>query len=357
MDKTYNMRVNEILFKLSDMYNLEQIYFDNCLGENLFGKLLLHRVENIAYKKLLQMNNIHMGVYKKYFEILYKNTINDITIYEENLVQLCEIMKEAKFKFAFLKGAFLITNVYEKGLRYSNDIDILINEKDIDECQDILLRNGFFQGYVDNGILHKASRKEIVLSRMNYGETIPFCKLNGEKPIYIDLNFSLDYKPTLEPKIIQNMLENSCDISWKNNIIKTLNIADFIIHLCMHLYKEATTLEWVISRRDLNLYKFNDLNVLFHKCVNDKIYNQIYELILRYGVQKECYYALFYTARIYKSLMFQEEYVNLLNSIKLEDLSYLCQIVDPKNKKVYTYNMSFEEWFSCEERIKYLYEI
>lgn len=38
MDKTYNIWANEALFKLSDIYNQEQIHYDNFMGENLFGK-------------------------------------------------------------------------------------------------------------------------------------------------------------------------------------------------------------------------------------------------------------------------------------------------------------------------------
>ena len=357
MNRSYNMQANERLFILSDMYNDEKVYFDNCLGENLFGKVVLHRVENIVYKKLLCDKKVNLGIYKKYFETLYRQAINEVDRYEENLLQVCKTMEEAKFRFAFLKGAFLITNVYEKGLRYSNDIDILISEKDIDECQSILLKNGFVQGYVEHGVLHRASRREIVLSRMNYGETIPFCKVEGERTVYVDLNFSLDYKPALDSKIIGHMLENTREISWRNSIIKTLNMADFVIHLCMHLYKEATTMDWVIRRKDLNLYKFNDLNIIFHECVSDEMYEQITELITNYGVQKECYYALFYAAKIYKSLMKQEKYVDLLCEIKPEDTGYLCQVVDPENKKVYMHRMSFEEWFACEERVKYLYEV
>lgn len=357
MERTYNMEANEILFKLSDIYNQEQIDFTNCIGENLFGKLILNRVETIAYMKLLKNSNTDWSVYKKNFELMYKQKMDEISDYEEYLAYVCRIMEEANFNFAFLKGAFLITNVYEKGLRYSNDIDILIDERDIDECQRILLENGFVQGYAEHKKIHKASRREIVLSRMNYGETIPFCKLFGNRFIFVDINFSLDYKPAAENKIIQNMLQNTVQISWKNSVIRTLNISDFIIHLCMHLYKEATTWDWVRRRKDLNLYKFNDINVVFHECVNGDKYEQIKEKIINYGVQNECYYAFLYASKIYKGLLDEEKYGKLLEDIKPKDTDYLCEIIDPERKKTYKYNMSFEEWFACEDRVKQLYEV
>lgn len=353
MKKTYNLQANEILFKVSDIYNHEQIYLDNCLGENLFGKLVLHRVENIVYTKL-KKNGLKMGAFTNSLAMLYDQGIKNNFDYEKNLLYICKIFAEANFKYALLKGAFLITTVYEKGMRYSNDIDILIEEKDIDACQKLLFKNGFIQGELVNGKLQAATRREIVLSRMNYGETIPFCKLCGDRPVYVDLNFSLDYKPTVENKIIQSMLENAVSVKWNNCIIRTLDICNFIIHLCMHLYKEATTYEWVKRRRDLNLYKFNDLNMMFHECVNKDDYEKLVRRIVDYEAQKECYYALFYASKIYKCLEEIDEYNTLVKLIKPDDSDYLHMIIDPENKKIYKYNMSFEEWFACEDRVKQL---
>lgn len=354
--KSFNMHANEKLFELIDIYKQGKVEFDNCLGENILGKLILNRVENIAYMKLKQ-NNCSMGIYEKYFASLYKRAIDEVNDYENGLAYVCKIMEQASFKFALLKGAFLIPIVYEKGFRYSNDIDILIAEQDIDVCQKLLKDNGFIQGYVIDGEVHKVARREIVLSRMNYGETIPFCKVLKNKIVCVDINFSLDYKPMLENKIIQSMLECSIVVRWKNSVIKTLNISDFIIHLCMHLYKEATIFDWVKRRKDLNLYKFNDLNVVFHECVTDDTYKLITERIVCYGVQRECYYALLYASMIFSSLADNKRFKKLLNDIKPDNINYLSKIYDPQRKKTFTYNMSFEEWFACENRIDQLIEV
>lgn len=355
--KKYDMKVNDLLFKLSDMYCQENYVFDNNIGENIFGKLISHRVINIAYSKLRDDKEINMGEYKKFFEIIYQQSLAENKEYEKELAYICDILCGAKFKFALLKGAFLISNVYPKGLRASNDIDILIDEKDIDECQSILLANGFVQGEVKNGVEHKATRSEIILSRMNYGETIPFYKKFGERYIFIDINFSLDYKPSQDARIIHEMLDNTVNINWNNTILTTLNIGDFIIHLCMHLYKEASTIDWVRRRKDLNLYKFCDLNVVFHELVTEDVYEELLERILHHGVEKECYYALLLSAKIYNGLMNNKRYTDLLSRIKPKNTQYLNQIVDPENKKIYSYDMSFEEWFACNERYKYLLEV
>ena len=50
----------------------------------------------------------------------------------------------------------------------------------------------------------------------------------------------------------------------------TLSLPDFILHLCAHLYKEATVMAWVEMGRDQSLYKYADLYLLtelFLRCV------------------------------------------------------------------------------------------
>ena len=58
------------------------------------------------------------------------------------------------------------------------------------------------------------------------------------------------------------MLSNILIKKEKELSIPTLNDEDFFIHLCTHLYKEATTLPWVQMRRDMTLYKFSDIYLL-----------------------------------------------------------------------------------------------
>lgn len=357
MNLEYAMNINEKLFKLSDIYNQDIIEFDNTIGEILFGKLILNKVESIAYINLCKNSKLNLGRFKKSFNVLHEKNLQDTDFYKRAISFVSKMFCNANFEYAFLKGAFLIPSIYEKGLRQSGDIDILIEERNIDKCQKILVDNGFVQGNLKNGEIQAATRTEIIMSRMNYGETIPFYKKTQDNYIVIDINFSLDYKPAEDNMIIREMLKKTIDVPLNDTFLKTLCLSDFIIHLCMHLYKEAATYDWVLRRSDLNLYKFSDINVIFHEKVTKAIYGEIIEKIHEYGVEKECYYALFYTAEIYNNLTDILEYSILLEKIKPDNLDYLHQIIDPMQKKIYTYDMSFKEWFACENRVSYLKEV
>lgn len=357
MDKKFKLQVIDKLFKLSDVYNEERIEIDNVWAEEIFGKIILNRVPNICYDNLKNKSVWISREFDNAFEVLCKKNVIETEYYEKAVIYVSGIFEEANFLYAMLKGAFLITHVYEKGYRQSNDIDLLVKEEDVEKCQQVLLENGFIQGHIRGRKIIKATREEIILSRMNYGETIPFCKFWEGRYLCVDINFSLDYKPMKDNTVICKMLEQRVEVPLENTCLRTLNVTDFIIHLCLHLYKEATTYDWVKRRKDLNLYKFSDLNVMFHEYVDENISVLLSERIKEFGVERECYYALVHTQDIYENLKNNVDYEKLLKRIKPECLEYLSQIVDPIRKKTYKYNMSFREWFACENRVAELQEI
>ena len=82
----------------------------------------------------------------------FRNTLKAIYEYNFNktdsllsaLSSLKPVCANFQFLYAFLKGSYLV-DLYAKGLRTSNDIDILINLKDITELTAKLKAAGFNQ--------------------------------------------------------------------------------------------------------------------------------------------------------------------------------------------------------------------
>ncbi len=351
-----NKEINKELFKMSDIFCTEPIEFNNVLGEKLIGKLILNRIVNIAYKNLLRSKCTKLGEFERPLKIMYEENLKRAQICKENIEYVCKIMDKADFPYALLKGAYLITNVYELGDRISNDVDILINEIYVGACKKLLAENGFKQGNIINGVFKEASRMDIIMSKMNFGETIPFTKKIDGKYVTVDINFSVDYKPMKDDTLITKMLDKRIGFSFSNVNLVTLRMVDFIIYLCLHLYKEATTFDWVERRKDLNLYKFNDIYMLIYNKANEELLNDLAASIKEYGVEKECYYAFLHTMDIYPSLAEMQGYKVLLNKIRPNNIEYLCEIVNPIEKKIYKYEMDFIEWFTCEDRVANLKE-
>ena len=133
----------------------------------------------------------------------------------------------------------------------------------------------------------------------------------------------------------------------------TLCPADFILHLCAHLYKEATVINWVEMGRDLSLYKFSDLYLLLEG-LDAETAVQIASRAVEYGLQKECTYALRHTKELYG--IENPTLDQLLESILPSDLSFMKRVLCPADNRVFQYNLSFVEWMFCYKRKEMLYE-
>ena len=346
-----------ILFKLSDLFNNEKIRIDrNSSEEMVIGGIILNRIVGTAYNNLeiASLNKESqraLNILKKSYEENYDDFIEKMTF-------ISTIFNDIKFKYAFLKGAYLIPALYQRGQRISNDIDVLINSKDISNVQSILLENEFVQGFCDeSGNIIPANRRQVIESRLNYGETVPFLRYYNGKILEIDLNFSIDFKAKNNDEIVNSLLKNTKKIKTPYFEINTLSEEDFLIHLCCHLYKEATTYDWVINRRDLMLYKFSDINLFLHTYGSVEFFEKLYNRIIELNLEKECYYTFINSSIIYQHILSIAGFNEMLNNLKPESTEYLKRIVKPKDKKTFFYNMSFEEWFLSPNRVDSLTEI
>jgi len=231
----------QILFKIANELNEEKINISAAENiELLMGQIMLNRIAGIAYDNI-DLETLSREA-KKVLRINKENNISICNRFMENLKGLAIMLKSVEFKYALLKGAFLTTFLYESGHRTSNDIDILVNSADVSKLQNLLLQNKFIQGHISSqGEIIPASRKEIIEAKMNYGETVPFFKSIDGQILEIDLNFSIDYKPAEDMRIVREMLSSAIDVEKDGIRFKTLNHENFLIHLCCHLYKEATT--------------------------------------------------------------------------------------------------------------------
>nr|WP_279233405.1 MULTISPECIES: nucleotidyltransferase family protein [Blautia] len=328
--------------------NLKNIYIDDYA--KLLGELCMNRVASIAYKNI--KGNLLTSFPKQFVDSLYaiyKMDCSRNLWFRKCILYMERILQNVSFKYALLKGAYLIPNVYPLGCRNSNDIDILLDEKDISNCQDVLIENGFVQGFYNpqQGIV-PASRKDIVFSRINYGETIPFCKQIDNEVLMIDLNFSLDFKPEGKRNLVREMLSDRKKVIFQDGYYYSLSDNDFLIHLCCHLYKEATTMNWVAEKRDLDLYKFSDINVLMMNVKYD--YEKLFERVIDLEVSKEFYFALYYTLKIYVQLTRNDALNNILRKLEPKDKRYLDFVFDPKSNQYYQYKQPFIERFNCKNR-------
>lgn len=118
----------------------------------VLGHLLFNRMGGAAYYTL-QNTGLLSSVNREFrsaLEAVYEQNRVRTGSYRRLLDQLGNMLRQASFPYALLKGGLLVSR-YPAGLRTSNDMDILIRAGDIPALSDLLRENGFVQGYLRGG--------------------------------------------------------------------------------------------------------------------------------------------------------------------------------------------------------------
>lgn len=172
--------MKNLLFAITDL-------MDNSLDipagtdyAKLLGSILMNRMGGVCFNKLFALELLSKMPKE------FKNTIRQTheTYLEKNAQQkdmlkyFSRVLSTYTEPYSVLKGSYLSLEVYPNGTRISNDFDILVNPTNLTSVQNLLSNNGFEQGFFSYGRgFTKASRKQIIESRMQNGETIPFIKM------------------------------------------------------------------------------------------------------------------------------------------------------------------------------------
>ena len=323
----------------------------------VLGHLFFNRMQAVAYGVLLQ-HNLLGKVNREFRNSLKGAYIQNLEKNESffKCVQYLEqVLAKSGCKYAMLKGAYLCKR-YPQGYRTSNDIDLLVQSQEVTAISNVLVQAGFKQGNIRNGKFVPATRKEVIESQMTRGETVPFIKeinLPGMMFLEVDINFSLDYKPD-DTNLLSKLLDNVVVEDLSGYKVHTLRRDDFFVHLCCHLYKEATTLPWVEMMRDMSLYKYCDIYMLLNGESKDSI-RQLLGRAKEFGLEKICAFAIFQTSKLFD---FENEYaVKIAETILSDDVNFIHRVIAPKEKKRYIFtNKDITDRFFADSRIDLLRE-
>lgn len=194
-------------------------------------------------------------------------------------------------KIAGLKGVVFNTSLYNLRTRMSNDIDILVAEKDIKQFDVMMRELGFIQS-LDGGI-SEATRKEKLIQIMNYHDLVPFYKKVNEMcmdRIKVDVNFHFDSK---EHDITEEIIKYGT-VEYKGNgfCVEGLEWRTHLLHLCVHYYREATGEIWIKREKNIELYKLVDIENTLRK-IDDNQLEYWYETVQQFNLQEVCYYTIY----------------------------------------------------------------
>ncbi len=339
----------------SEKFNDELLKFTTPV---VLGQLFFNRMQGVAYGRL--KNQKALSKVNREFRNSLKGAYEQNTDKNKSLFvcieHLNKVFYNCDFRYAMLKGALLCKS-YPEGYRTSNDIDLLVMPKDVTKVGCLLQEDGFKQGNIRNGEFQPATRKEIIESKMMRGETVPYIKkvnLPGMRYLEVDINFSLDYKSG-DSALLKEMLNHTYTRNIDGLEITTLNDEDFFIHLCSHLYKEATTMAWIEMKRDMTLYKYMDIYMILSEASKELI-DKIFIRAMCLGVEKICAFTIIQTACL---LQLDNKYaVTFAENILKRDPEFINRVDSPQDKKIYIYSeKDILKRFFADDRTKFLKEV
>ena len=332
--KEKQLFLNLCSFVSPDKEKINQLIDKGAATPELLGYLFANRMAGVAYG-VLEKTELLSSVDRE-----FRNSLKGAWTLNEKLNAdflgclnyLSTQLNACGVPYALLKGAYLCGK-YPVGYRTSNDIDVLINPEDVGKVSTRLKIAGFKQGYLKNGKFVEATRQQIIESKMTRGETVPFIKeikLPYIKYLEVDLNFSLDYKNS-DDDSVRKMLERTQTLTVRNAKVRTLCPEDFFLHLCAHLYKEATTVPWIRMKRDMTFYKYSDIYMLIREMSDDE-QGKLLTVAKNSDLEKELAYCLnsideFFDMPDGKLMQYVKERCN-------DDLN--C-VIAPTEKKLYCY--------------------
>ena len=174
------------------------------------------------------------------------------------------------------------------------------------------------------------------------------------KFLEVDINFSLDYKNG-DDKMLADLLDHAKEVRVNGIDIITLNSEDFFIHLCNHLYKEASTYPWVKMKRDMTLYKYCDIYLLLNKFSEEET-QALVKRIQETQMEKVCSCAAIWTHRL---LGIKNHYfLNVAYQTISHQPELLHYVISPSKDKRYLYDIEdVKERFFHPDRTTLLQEV
>lgn len=328
----------------------------------VLGHIFFNRMQGISYG-VLKENKVLGGINREFRNSLreaYEHNVTGNYSYYECVGYLNRILSSTDRKYAMLKGAVLC-GLYPEGYRRANDIDILVHTRDISVIGNILLDNGFKQGHIINGRFEPAQRREIIESKMMRGETVPYIKrinLPEMKYLEVDINYSLDYKNS-EKNTVDMLLNNTVNINIEGKKIRTLCGIDFFLHLCAHLYKEATVYPWIKMKRDMSLYKYSDIYMMLY---DGKFYGdrpeKLFERAKELNLTDVLCFAVMQTAELFGLDADKGDVISAAGHCINENEQILHTVINPAEKKTYIYRQKdIRKRFFNDNRTSLLKEI
>jgi len=284
-----------------------------------------HKVLQLSSRHLIRLDrNDAIDVqYKRLFEYSYLGNAEKNKYLFNELQYIMNRFYEAGLKVVPVKGSVLTPSVYgDYGIRTLNDLDFIIHLHDRSAVSDVLIKEGYQIGDYDwsSDEIITATNQEAVFWKMNAGNLHPHVKKIDNpfiKCVRVDFSYDVDLQKNYTATKI--LLEDTVLDELLGSPAYTLSPLDFLLHISIHLYKEASNVRWVELGAELSLIKFCDFREFLLSVSTQLDWEVVFERACELHAVTAMYYSLFFT-----NLLYQEnhgtEFFEYARDINIEEV-------------------------------------
>jgi hypothetical protein len=262
-------------------------------------------------------------------KVLNYNRIN-------SCIKIFETLEDLKIHYAVIKGAYLDKIAYKNiGLRFSYDIDILIEKKNYKILHNIMEEYGFVSGEWNNEKkqIEKFSRESMLYNIIHTHQAVPYVRIDKyegyDQDISVDVNYSISWGEDEHGiPLTSQLLKETQIVEYENLNYRVLNPEAFLMQICMHSYRDMNAIILIKNGKfklrllcDVYYYIFFNVNILNA----DKFIN----ICMQQNYEKYIYYVLYYTKEVFGKFLW---------------IDYVMECIKPKNLSfLNTYGLSSNE--------------
>lgn len=203
-------------------------------------------------------------------------------------------------QYAVIKGEVLSEQIYGfLDKRRSNDIDILVEKKNVSLFENYLSRCGFKQC---NDIGKNNPRSQRIMC-MSYSHQIPpYHKEKFGFRLNVDINHDVLWGEYEGGRIsMDEFLSDTVDMQIYGVTVKVLSIEKTLVQLVLHHYKEMNSLYHLSQHNTITSSMFSDVFGLIMKNQSALSLECVAYLCDKYTIGAYVYYMLYHTNLIYKN--------------------------------------------------------
>lgn len=303
----------------------------------VIGLIQTHKIAGVCWKSVNSYVSEHEDRRFTYPSIIdYLKTshkIQSLKAKEQvtHLFNICDELEKQGINYVLLKGIVLSGCVYNDfGVRDFNDNDLLVHPNQLKECLEIIKDMGYTQGGVSpiSKKIFIKSRKEIITRPLISHEVIPLIKKTENSLLdyhMIDLHFSINLMTgDRTDSLVFNLLNQSIRVKIDKYYFNTLDWNHHLIFLCIHFYKEATTLRDVLLYKDLMLIKLSDIHHVICMLARSEDWdaNDFLMFVNSKNYIKEVYYTLYYLKVVFGDTLIRQ----FIEQLHIKDDKFLSEV-------------------------------